>query len=167
MKPSPASGVCVSTRASTWLSRRMRRRFVVGYTLGYVGLLAFWSLASRLSTAWLFVPAALCALIFLVSFARIFYGVQPWNVANRTDADVDERQRAVRERAHYLAYNSWSLSFALGLLYWYFAGEFGWWWPSGYGARTALFWTLLLSLTSLPSAIVAWLEPDPFVEVDV
>ncbi|CAA9567685.1 MAG: hypothetical protein AVDCRST_MAG86-1334 [uncultured Truepera sp.] len=67
----------------------------------------------------------------------------------------------MRERAHYLAYNVWAIGFSLGLFYWYFAGEFGWWLPSSYNERTALFWTLLLSLASLPSAIIAWLEPDP------
>lgn len=162
MKPSFDPNVGVARHASAWLPRRVRRRFVVGYALGYVGLLLFWVLAGLLGNLWLFVPAALCGLVFLLSFKRIFYGVQPWNVANRSDAEVDERQRAVRERAHYLAYNSWALGFALGLLYWFFAGEFGWWLPRSYNERTAVFWTLLLSLASLPSAIIAWLEPDPF-----
>ena len=144
-----------------WTPRYLRRRFVLGCALGYGGLLLFWLLASRLSTVWLFAPAALCALVFLVSFARIFYGVQPWNVANRSDAEVDERQRAVRERAHYLAYNSWGVAFGAGLFYWYFAGEFGWWLPRAEPERTAVFWTLLLSFALLPSAVIAWLEPDP------
>lgn len=147
--------------ASGWLPRRVRRRFVVSYVFGYGGLVLFWVLASLLGNPWLFAPAALCGLIFLVSFARIFYGVQPWNVANRSDAEVDERQRAVREQAHYLAYHSWGAAFGLGLVYWYFAGEFGGWLPRSYNERTAVFWTLLLSLVSLPSAIIAWLEPDP------
>lgn len=59
----------------------------------------------------------------------------------------------------------WSLGFALELLYWYFAGDFGWWLPRFYNERTAVFWTLLLSLVSLPSAIIAWLELDPADEV--
>lgn len=148
-----------------WLARRVRRRFVVGYARGYGGLVLFWLLASLLDHPWFFAPAALCGLTFLLSFKRIFVGAQPWNVANRPDAEVDERQRAVRERAHYLAYNMWSLGFARGLLYWYFAGDSGWWLPRFYYERTAVFWTLLLSLVSLPSAIIAWLELDPADEV--
>ena len=161
MRPRPLLPCASAPPAPGWLPRRVRRRFVVGYALGYGGLVLFWLLASLLDNPWLFAPAALCGLAFSLSFKRIFVGVQPWNVANRSDAEIDERQRAVRERAHYLAYNSWALGFSLGLLYWYFAGEFGWWLPRSYNERTAVFWTLLLSLVSLPSAIIAWLEPDP------
>lgn len=149
---------------SSSLPRRVRRRYVVLYTLGYFGMLLFWLLGSSLHAVWLFVPAALCALVFLVSFARIFYGVQPWNVANQRDPDLDERQQAVRNRAYFFAYNVLSAVLGVALLYWYFAGDLGWWLPRSDAGRVAIFWTLLLALISLPSAFVAWLEPDPPLE---
>lgn len=114
------------------LTRATRRRLVVANTLGYLGLLGFWTLGNRLELLPLYLLAAACALVFAYSFYKVFVGVHPWNVANADDKVADERQQAVRNRAHTLAYRIVSLIFALALTYWYLvAGVMG---DAGFGA---------------------------------
>jgi len=149
------------------LSRAARRRLVIGAYGGYLALVVFWALSSRAGAPWLMVFALLAGLVTLYSYGRLLYTGGFWNLANNPDDRLDERQRRVRDAAYRWAYAISSATVFLALLYWYIAADVAdadklkLWLPSTFGERNAVFWGAWLLLTTLPAAVLAWLEPDP------
>jgi len=87
-------------------------------------------------------------------------------IANKTDADLDERQTAVRNDAHRTAYQILG-NVIMGALFllWVTTGPLGdtAWTPqfSNPNVMTPTLSTTLWIYLSLPTAVIAWREPDP------
>jgi hypothetical protein len=141
--------------------RRSRRRVLVMAT--YVGFAAFMVTMYGGYTAeprWPSPLAVMAVLLFAataVAFIRVV--TAPGYAADTLDRALDERQRLVRDRAYRGAYYTLTLLFgALSLAVMYTAGN-----DSGWSALRAyaLFLPWLTFIPgSLPSAVVAWTEPD-------
>ena len=82
------------------------------------------------------------------------------NAPNIRESALDERQRHRRSQAIASASPITGLFIAIGLLYSIFADEL---FPAlrNAAASEALWWGAFLLATTLPSAIIAWTEPDP------
>jgi len=79
-------------------------------------------------------------------------------------ATMDERQIQVSDRAFYRAYQILSAVFGLWVVYEAIArtNSRGWLWrPETFDEYQALVWGYLLLSMTLPSAFIAWTEPDP------
>jgi MFS-type transporter involved in bile tolerance (Atg22 family) len=138
--------------------RRWRRGMVGALTLG-------WALA----TAVLLAPAVPAVLrpapIVLVLLVWMLLVLTTRNIAQTVDAFADERDRAVRDRAHRVAYwilapmvgaaIGWLLTYALSDARELTLGR------SLAPEIAAVCWTLFLLYSALPVIILAWTEPDP------
>ena len=51
-------------------------------------------------------------------------------------------------------------AFGLAVTYGTMALDFGWWLPSTSDRLQAVLWGIVLLTMTLPSAVVAWIEPD-------
>jgi hypothetical protein len=145
------------------ISRRQRRLHVLGLYGGYLAVALSWALASHLGQPLLFVLVIAFGLVFLNSLVKLGLGHKPWNITGKPDAELDERQVQLRNRVYYLAYGLLSSILGVGLIYWYIATDaqrLALWLPSSPVEVGAVFWGLLLLLSSLPTAVLAWLEPD-------
>ena len=104
----------------------------------------------------------LVAVILFVATAAAFMRLvtAPGYAADTLDRPLDERQRLVRDRAYRLAYYVLTLLFgalSLGALY---AASNDDAWSSVRVATLFVPWLTFLP-GSLPTAVVAWTEPDP------
>jgi len=84
------------------------------------------------------------------------------NAPNIRDAALDERQRSRRNDALARSYPVIGIFMALCLAYMMIGDA----WPAvrNFTVIEALFWAAFLLAISLPSAIIAWTEPDPLPE---
>lgn len=82
-------------------------------------------------------------------------------VESLRQVDIDERLRAVRDRAYRKAYQWLTMGFAL-LVFYAIASTMGLslWLPTSLSQRLALLAIGGLIVTTLPQAIIAWTEPD-------
>lgn len=148
----------------SWVARpmkRSRRRTLVLAT--YLGFAAFMAVMYRGYTnepRWP-APLAVSAAILFVATAAAFLRLltAPGYAADSVDRRLDERQRLVRDRAYRVAYYGLTLLFgalSLGVLY---AASSEDNWSSVQVAALFVPWLTFLP-GSLPSAVVAWTEPD-------
>lgn len=143
------------------LSRRRRRLLVAGV---YVGLISYaGTLLALENPSWLWLGLG----GLLTTMAIHFWLLRPFTqrIADTKESDLDERQRTVRNRAYYSAYQVLGSVVITALLYWHldvqqFEGAL----PSpdvtGENA-TSLFVGILWLIITLPTSIIAWNEPDP------
>ncbi|WP_412026941.1 hypothetical protein [Deinococcus yunweiensis] len=81
-------------------------------------------------------------------------------ISDGPDSELDERQRRVRDEAYVNAYRLLCTLFILVRLYVMIGHDAGWWLPRSSNELQATFWSGLLLASTLPSAILAWTEPD-------
>ena len=86
-------------------------------------------------------------------------------IANKEDADLDERQTAVRDSAHRAAYQIMG-TLILGVMFMLWViieplGDRPWTPQISIQDPTAIFVTTLWLYITLPTAVIAWREPDP------
>jgi hypothetical protein len=134
-------------------SQRTRRRLVI---VAYLSLLSYaltWLLGDGVAQAltWAFISLYL-VLVFTLAYAT---GL----LEGMADRYLDERQQALRNRAHRLAFIPVNY-FVLGILlslnlanHWFQEPVF-----------IALVSALGLAIFTLPATLIAWLEPDPVEE---
>jgi hypothetical protein len=145
-------------------SQARRRLLVAGIYAGYAVVVgAFW-----------LAQAVAHGLIALALPGFLMLGICHWTVsqvvqayslsAQKSVPRPDERQVLVRDRAFVTSYQILSGLLCLGILYATIAGAH-WWHPSTNEWKAGLFGSLLLSAT-LPSAVIAWGEPDEPAEVE-
>jgi len=138
---------------------------VVALYGSYVLICASAAIAANLTTR----PAHAGALaLLLAGVAAAAYGVVTLmgrtfvNAPNIRDAALDERQRSRRNDALARSYPVIGIFMALCLAYMMIGDA----WPAvrNFTVIEALFWAAFLLAISLPSAIIAWTEPDPLPE---
>jgi hypothetical protein len=137
----------------------------------YLALLAFVGATVSASAVegFLFTPGvalwvlayALGGLAYLLTMAVLRRSTQ--RVAETKDEQLDERQRSIRDRAYRSAYTILTSLTMLALIYLSYAASFeglGLWLPPRQSVFAIVTGFILLS-TSLPTAVIAWNEPDP------
>lgn len=149
------------------IDRRSRRRaLVVTLYLAYAALVACFAFAGRSGVGLVFtaglLPAgvALMGAFWAISQLALPYATEGTGAALRK---VDERQIQVRDRAFYRAYQVISVLFGLWIVYETIArtSRLEWLWvPRTFDEYQAIVWGYLLVSMTLPSAIIAWTEPD-------
>ncbi|WP_424950436.1 hypothetical protein [Deinococcus sp.] len=146
--------------------RTSRRRLVLESYLGFALFALLTMVLPPLFRAqgWpnFLVPVAVLPLAIMV--IRCSYRLlqpQRLGIADGADAMLDERQLLLRGRAYLNAYRVLGLLIMLGLLYISLAADQGWPMPHGYPAWNLLYMAALLLSLTLPSALLAWTEPDP------
>lgn len=83
--------------------------------------------------------------------------------ARREEAQTDERQESVRNRAMFQAYQWICAAVGLGLMYWMLAAtlpKYSLWFPKAQADFDVVFYSFLFISITLPHAIIAWTEPD-------
>jgi hypothetical protein len=127
---------------------------------GYAALLVFTYLGYTSVPRW----PAWVTIMAIVTFLATGYGfvrlvLSPGYVADTLDRHLDERQRLVRDRAYRVAYYVITASvLLLSLIVLYAAGDDASW--STLRQLTPFLPWLAFVVGSLPTAIVAWSEPD-------
>lgn len=134
---------------------------------GYAAMVAaFWLKANADLPGW---PAVLPVLAGVVMFAGLSTIVSGSggrrDLANETDAALDERERQVRDHAYRFAYVGVASAFMLLITYAAIVHDSGrGWLPRTWNESQAIVWGVLLLTWTLPSAVVAWTEPDPIAD---
>ncbi len=139
-----------------------RRRALVVAT--YIGFAAFmFALYAGYTAAprwplWLGVTAI--ALFVATTAAFVVLVRAPGYAADVLDSRLDERQRQVRDHAYRVAYYGLTLLFGVLSLFVMYAAGSNAGWQSIQDMALLLPWLTFLP-GSLPTAVVAWTEPDP------
>ena len=147
-------------RSARPTSRYARRRLVIAMYAGYAALLVVTYLGYTSVPRW---PSWL-AILAIITFLATGYGfvrvaMSPGYVADTLDRHLDERQRLVRDRAYRVAYYGISAAMlVLSLVVLYAAGDDQSW--STLRQLAPFGPWLAFVVGSLPTAIVAWSEPD-------
>lgn len=143
------------------LSRTQRRLLVVG---AYLGLLSYAGMVLVMGNSpWLLL--SLAGLLVAVIIHSWLLAPFTQRIADRKASSLDERQEAVRNRAHHSAYQILASVLIIVLVYsqldlLHFEGAL----PSldiDEGNVSTVLVAALWSLITLPTAIIAWNEPDP------
>lgn len=151
-----------STFSLTGLSQFARRTIVLVMYGIYLGLWLYWtwlpadlSDAQRTLMPWV---TSVGILLFLVGFYLLYHATgrlaDRWEPA--CNKALDERQLILRNRAYFWAY----ILFGIG------ASVVFWNTAIGFGFFASLLMFVALYGT-LPTAVIAWLEPDPVTEEPV
>lgn len=126
-------------------------------------LVFLWEPAKALGGAswgWLAVVGPL-GFLTLLGYAFIS-AFQAGLLAPQTGGALDERQRTVQDRAFRVSYWIFSTGVLFAALYGYIAADSGsFWLPETSNELQAVFWGFWLLATTLPAAVLCWLEPDP------
>ena len=146
------------------LNRAVRRGLVVGLYGSSAAVIVAQALGNARHMGWLSVtadvlfPLALLSYIILLTTA---YGqlANEWKAAK-----LDERQREMRNRAYLAAYAVLAALVILVALYVRVAAAGSWWTPHTGEGWNAVLTVVMIVTTSLPAAVLAWLEPDPVVD---
>ncbi|NWH08728.1 MAG: hypothetical protein HXY22_08825 [Alphaproteobacteria bacterium] len=139
-------------------SRALRRIIVLGQYGSFVaGTLAWWATGgpgqSLLSWAspLLYAGCALCASTLVARY---------WFWSSVGECALDEREIVVRNRAYQSAYGILSIYVMSVAVYGMIALDAGLWLPRNFAQSQMVVWFTLLTAMTLPSSILAWLEPD-------
>lgn len=150
-------------RPPVWSSRTLRRRGVLAAYGGLAGWAAWsWLNLGYDPATWIKSGIFLAMAVHSVGLAVLASArVGAWKLANDSDARLDERQRAVRDRAFRCGYALLGGAVVLAASYLALALDFGWPLPRSAGAIQLVIWTVVVATTTIPTAVLAWTEPDP------
>jgi MFS family permease len=144
-----------------------RRRAVLALYLGYPAFIAGSWFSSFFNQRHLHMQAIPFLALILAAMVGICWGGYVLlsrtgiNLPNLPDHTLDERQRGVRDAAYRTSFLIISILLLGVALYLMLANGFGWsMLRSGEDAQ-AIFWGVLLVITTLPTAVIAWTTPDP------
>ncbi len=142
------------------LSRRQRRLLVLAEYAGF-SLLPAASILTE--SAWWMLLALVGVVATVLIHGRLLVPFTH-EIANKTDADLDERQTAIRNDAHHAAYQILG-TVVLGVLFllWVISEPLGdrpWTPQISLQDPTLNFVTVLWIYITLPAAVIAWREPD-------
>jgi hypothetical protein len=143
----------VPVHPGRFLSRRLVRR----------GLVAFIAVAALLVTVSPNSPngvGIVPLLTMVLALGFVLLGRATQRVASAPDSAVDERQEALRNQAHRLAYGIFAILAGSTVLVAYTAGPDSRTWLGNSLQGGGPFTTFFLLLFFLPAMVLAWLEPD-------
>lgn len=146
--------------------RSRRRRAVIALYVGYPAFVALLWLGSQLRHADASTLALATILPLVASVAAMLTGGYVLlsrtaiNLPNILERMLDERQRLVRDGAYRVAFRIVSGVLLVAALYMFMALSAGWPLPRSGEAGHAIFWAVFVVTTTLPTAIIAWTEPD-------
>lgn len=148
----------IGEAASHVTTRARRRVLVAGY---YASLAASISLVAlgRGSGAARYATAGLLLLIATLVAHMVLLHLTHHSRTNPSEL-LDERGRAVRDRAYRRAYRLLTWIVAAALLYAWLAARYGWWIPARPPQWAATLAIACYLMTSLAPAAIAWTEPD-------
>lgn len=136
------------------ISRSGRRALVLTAYLGYLGLVVAWTVLEH-PWRWLLVlPLGLAAIVAMATLLM----PRLLGTSDGADAELDERQLALRNHAYLNAYRILGALVLLLALYYMMATGSGWWLPRTDLETQAAFWGIYLVATTLPAALIAWNE---------
>jgi hypothetical protein len=145
----------------TWqvrlVSQKIRRLLVLGCYGGYLTLVLTWVLVPQpLRSPLTLVIGLLCLICMGALHLPNLLGI-----SSGEDRLLDERQREFRNKMYLLAYQILGAIVMILALYAYIAADSKTLWlPNGELELQAVFWGIWVLVTTLPAALVAWLEPD-------
>lgn len=99
-------------------------------------------------------------IILIMSLNYLYKDTQLWHFGNAPDAQLDERQVQVRNRAYRLAYSGVAGGFMLLMLYYAFAVDKNLWLPKNWDEASVIVWLVIFTALTLPSSILAWMEEE-------
>ena len=132
-----------------------RIRVVVTY-LGFLLMTFAWSFIEK---PWHWLLVVPMGILMLLAFSGLVQ-THKMGTSDGADGELDERQLQVRNVGYLNAYRGLGFLVVLFALYYYIAGDTGWWLPTTENERTAFFWGTWGVALTLPTAILAWTEPD-------
>jgi len=154
-------GTVDKSKETRSLSRTARRLSVIALFAGLgagAGLMVAGNITGSLALTLAAVPAYLLAAI---AIGLLFTRTRYWRWGNAPDADLDEFELQLRNRAYVHAYATIATLTFLGWVYWDFATDLGLWLPPSEGGIGAvLMWSYFLFILKLPAALVAWADTD-------
>ncbi|MEO6797131.1 MAG: hypothetical protein ABI401_13260 [Candidatus Dormibacter sp.] len=149
----------VPVQPGQWLARRAVRR-------GLVSAIALGSILLALSHAGPNDAGGEPFILMALALGFVFLGRATQRIASAPDRQVDERQEALRNRAHRLAYGIFAPLAAGIVLVTYVAGAASRAWLASAFQGSGTLLTFFLLLVFLPAMVLAWLEPDRLVGTD-
>ena len=99
-------------------------------------------------------------MIFVATMVYLFYKTDLWIFANAPDDQLDERQNVVRNYAYRHAYTFLSPLLILAFVYAMITSDKGVWSLNSPAQITVLFFEVLFLTLTLPSIVLAWMEPE-------
>lgn len=145
-----------SVRRAPLLPLAQRRLCVVATYAGFLVMTLAWSFIEQ---PWRWLVIIPLGLLMLLAFSRLVQS-QKMGTSDGADQELDERQLQVRNVGYLNAYRGLGFLVVLFALYYFIAGDTGWWLPTTENERTAFFWGTWGLILTLPTAILAWTEPD-------
>ena len=142
------------------LSKPKRRAAVLISYTSFLTLMLLLSTSIELPI-FLHIPLLLLSAITLIySLYYLYNDTQLWHFGNAPDAQLDERQVQVRNRAYRLAYTGVASFFILIVIYYSFAVDKNLWIPEDWEEANLLVWIVIFMTLTLPSSILAWMEEE-------
>jgi hypothetical protein len=147
-------------------AQRVRRRDVILlfalYPLGTFALMYTMGASPWYGLAHIVLTASIMTSFGISRVARVGRAI-----ADDLDTRLDERQLALRNSAYLQSYRFVAALVLLGVIWIALGTDLGYWWiPTTWHEWNAIFWGLFIYLTLLPSAILAWREPDRHDELE-
>lgn len=146
-----------SVRHAPLLPLVRRRARVLTTYLGYLSMTLAWSFIEK---PWHWILVVLLGVLTLLAFSGLLQPRSKLGTSDGLDQELDERQLQIRNVGYLNAYRGLGFLVVLFAIYYYIAGDTGWWLPTTELERTAFFWGTWGVALSLPTAILAWTEPD-------
>jgi hypothetical protein len=135
-----------------------RRKAVVAMVGSYVAAAALWHLGGSLEALGLKAAAVLSLAVSIGAYAVLFYRTGYWTWGTGGEAELDERQLAVRNRCYAHAYAVFVICVFVAMLYYHIASDAGLWLPDRQRDWEWVFWGVLVLGVNLPSILLAWLD---------
>lgn len=145
------------------LSQRQRRVLVLAQ---YAGLFSYLTVTVFMDDAWWLVLALVGVVATVLIHSKLLVRFTQ-KIADKEDSELDERQTAVRDNAHRTAYQILGSAIIVGLVLLQMSTtgplSFRPWTPQ-LSIRSIVLpvtTTILWMYVTLPTAVIAWAEPDP------
>lgn len=145
------------------LSQRQRRVLVLAQ---YAGLFSYLTVTVFMDDAWWLVLALVGVVATVLIHGKLLVRFTQ-KFADKEDSELDERQTAVRDNAHRTAYQILGSAIIVGLVLLQMSTtgplSFRPWTPQ-LSIRSIVLpvtTTILWMYVTLPTAVIAWAEPDP------
>lgn len=103
----------------------------------------------------------------VAGFTLVMTRSASWFLGNAPDSELDERERAIRDRAYFKAYGVFAGLAIVCAFYMLDLGpDLGLWTPESHNQWWAIVWVFVMLGLGLPAGFVAWDLPDPVTDFD-